>query len=145
MMCWTQGIAQKIDDDFPIQPCHFLKNYWKGGPWAMQQPNGRVWRSMVWLGLREGIDDSRYLRSARQWIETAEQSFDPRHQSLAKAAQQRVDSIMDRVPWVSGVRDRNTAWSGEKADEVRRQLAQVALDLKAALNRPSAPAAQPNS
>ena len=99
----------------------------------MRQKNGRVWRTMAWLGLREGIDDSKYLRTARLWIEKARQSFHPKGRAVADAGERRVEAIMARVPWVPGVRAAGSKWTSRDADDVRRELARVALDVQQAL------------
>ena len=135
MMCWTQSVAEEVADDLDPHPYFRLEGWWQGGPWCMRQKNGRVWRSMAWLGLREGIDDSRYVRTARALIDKAMQSSDPLHRAAGEASRLRVEMIMERVPWIPGVRRQNSPWSSAGADHVRRELAQIALDLQIVLSK----------
>jgi len=129
MMCWTQWVAEKLHE--PFSPYRFLHNTWKGGPWCLREPDGRVWRSLPWIGLREGIDDSRYLRTVRDCIEQAKLSGRYR---AARQAELALTHILDEVPWVPGVRASDSAWTAETADAARRRLAETAIQCQQTAN-----------
>jgi hypothetical protein len=102
----------------------------------MPTANGRVWRSFPWLGVREGIDDSRYLRTARAAIDRARQSLNPNDRELADAAQRRVDALMQRVGWANqNASEGGEPWDNSAASSVRRELARIAIELCGQLTR----------
>ena len=91
--------------------------------------DGRVVCSMVWLGVREGIDDSRYLRTVRALIDETNLSDNPKHRAAADLATRQVEKIMDGIPWVDVISADGSAWTSVKADQVRLDLARVAKKL----------------
>jgi len=129
MMCWTQWVAYKLDE--PFSPYRFLRNAWKGGPWCLEDQQGEVWRSLPWIGLREGIDDSRYLRTVRDCIEQAKLSGRYR---AARQAELALEHILDEVPWVPGVRASDSPWTAQTADAARRELAEAAIKCQQTAN-----------
>gem|GEM_PF-3592250 len=132
MMCWTQWLIENIDGSEPFDPYRFLANTWKGGPWCLRErENGAVWRSFAWLGLREGIDDSRYLRTARNLAAEAERSLDPARREQGAAAARQIAALMDRVAWVPDVRRADATYTNRTAADVRRGLAELAVALQA--------------
>ncbi len=138
MMCWTQLVAQELDE--PFNPYRFLANSWKGGPWCLRDQQGRVWRSLPWIGLREGIDDSRYLRTLRDLI--ADTRLAGRY-AASKKARIRLQRILDEVPWVPGVRVSNSPWTAASADAARDELAGAALECQQSLGLRTAQGGKP--
>jgi hypothetical protein len=126
---WIQWFGEEPESDFEMHPYKFLSRKWKGGPYVLHLKDGRVVRSMVWLGIREGIDDSRYLRTVRTLIDKANQSNDPEQRKAAEQAARKVDEIMGRVPWVDMCRSDESTWTNIKADSIRHELADVARRL----------------
>jgi hypothetical protein len=128
MMCWTQWISLEMGKP-PIEeafnPYIFTHLTWKGGPWFMPAEGGRVWRSLPWIGLREGIDDSRYVRTLRKAIEDAEMTS---QDGTAKRAHVKLARVLDEIPWVPGVRVANSKWTAFRADTARRNLADAAIE-----------------
>jgi hypothetical protein len=130
IMCWTQWICggveeEKIKVTEPFDPYMFLPNTWKGGPWFMPGPDGRVWRSLPWLGIREGIDDSRYLRTLHENIEEAEESG---KNEVAAKASMVIENVLNEVAWAPGPSD-YPEWTAARADAARRKLADEAIKL----------------
>jgi hypothetical protein len=135
MLCWIQSLAGRLDES-QFDAYYNLRSTWKGGPWVMSAAGGRVWRSFPWLGVREGIDDSRYLRTARAAIDRARQSLRPENRALADAAERRVDALMRRVAWANqGAGDDGKPWDNCAANSVRRELARIAIQLRGPLTR----------
>jgi hypothetical protein len=135
ILCWIQSLAGRLDES-QFDAYYNLRSTWKGGPWVMPTANGRVWRSFPWLGVREGIDDSRYLRTARAAIDRARQSLNPNDRELADAAQRRVDALMQRVGWANqNASEGGEPWDNSAASSVRRELARIAIELCGQLTR----------
>ena len=139
VLCWTQWVDHDIKeyeknygldpDDF--DPYVFTYSYWKGGPWAVHLQNGTTMRSTAWFGIREGIDDSRYLNTARAWIERARSRKELAED--AQAASLRLEHAMTAVPWVAELRRPGSTWTSDSADKVRRVCADIAVHLQAAM------------
>lgn len=129
MLCWVQWIVPDWFLGDPVQPSFdpyvFLFNSWKGGPWCMREKDGRVWRSLAWIGVREGVDDSRYVRTLRKAIEDAEKAG---NEAKARSAKLRLQAVMDGVPWVPEVRVSNSKWNSARADAARGRLADAAIE-----------------
>jgi hypothetical protein len=94
--------------------------------------------TLQWEGIREGIDDYKYLHTLKQWISRALQSG---HQDAAASAQATLDSILSPMPWLG-------AWnvgesystpgnfSNESADQARQAMAREIVKLKALVEPP---------
>lgn len=127
MMCWSWPICIDIDGSF--------NPYWSLGrssdkatsPFYMRGPDGRAWLSFPWIGIREGIDDSRYVQTLKKAIADAEAAG--RHDA-ARIARMRLERAMNEVPWVPGVRASGSNWNPAGADRVRRELADAAVECR---------------
>lgn len=130
MMCWTQWVSFELTE--PFSPYRFLPNTWKGGPWCLRDQYGRVWRSLPWIGLREGIDDSRYLRTLRDRMQQAKLRGSYR---AARQADLILQHTLDEVAWVPGVRASGATWTATTADAARRELAVAAIKCQQTTDR----------
>jgi hypothetical protein len=132
MLCWTQHTWEKLAG--PLDPYFGVRSAWKGGPWWMvREEDGRRVLSVGWLGLREGIDDSRYYRTARALAAEAARSPDPAVRAAGEAAARRVQAILETWPWVRDARTDPTHHNSAAADRTRGQFAQVALEMQETL------------
>ncbi len=122
MMCWVQWPGWNQHESF--SPYQFLENSWKGGPFWLRQDDGQMWRSLPWMGIREGIDDSRYVRTLRVAIDKAIAAGRP---AIAAQAKKSLEMLMADVPWVPGSRSGENGWSSDSADKCRRDLAEAAM------------------
>lgn len=122
MLCWVQWPGWNQHEQF--SPYQFLENSWKGGPFWLRQDDGKMWRSLPWIGIREGIDDSRYIRTLRNAIDRAIASG---HRAAAAQAEKSLEMLMAKVPWVPGSRSGEGGWSSDAADSTRRGLAEAAI------------------
>ena len=132
MTDWVQGPAWKEKKANLLDPYIFIYGTWKGGPFFVVDEDGNYWRSLPWIGVREGIDDSRYLRTARTMARRASTSIDPVIREHGHKAKLRIDGIMQGVAFWSNRNPKN--YSGEAFDKIRRRLAQVALDVQVLLS-----------
>ncbi len=141
MMCWTQWVDNEVQayeknhglDLDHFDPYLFTYSYWKGGPWAVHLRDGKTMRSTGWFGIREGIDDSRYLNTAKAWIEKTASNPNAAVREQAKAAALRLKMAMNAVPWVPELRHPKSTWTSESADKVRWICAGIAVRLRAEL------------
>jgi hypothetical protein len=129
MLCWTQQVGGEELRRSAFDPYLFVTQTWGGGPWVMPDSAGRVWRSLPWIGLREGIDDSRYVQTLRKAIEEAKAKGRP---EIAERAAKKLDDAMDQVPWSN---DKKRNWTAAGADAVRRSLADAAIECLNAVGR----------
>lgn len=134
MMVWVQWVSDEFYLGSPERPLFspymFLNNWWKGGPFCLREKDGRVWRSLAWIGVREGIDDSRYVRTLRRVIDDA--TIAGNDQAAAKA-QRSLDSVLNKVHWVGDTR--KTVWDSAHADAARRGLADAAIEYQESLGK----------
>ena len=133
MTDWVQWPGWKGKKADLTDPYFFLYGTWKGGPFFVVDEDGNYWRSLPWIGVREGIDDSRYLRTAKTMARRASTSTDPLIRAHGHKAKLRIDAIMQGVAFWSNRGAKN--YSGEAFDKIRRRLAQVALDLQIVLSK----------
>jgi len=132
MTDWVQWPGWQVKRS-EMNPYRFIQGTWKGGPWFVMDEDGRFWRSLPWIGVREGIDDSRYLRTALALADQARKSEDPTIRSSGRAAQARIKAIMMKVPFWGERNQKN--YSSVAFDKRRRSLAHVAVRLQTALQR----------
>lgn len=131
MMPWTQWAYEDMKD--PFSPYRFLRQPWKGGPWFMGElaggtgvdwrPPHKLWRSLQWIGLRESIDDSRYVHTLRAAISRAEVEG---NRTAAKVASKRLMGILNKVPWANSSK-KSCEWNAVDCDGARRQLAEATI------------------
>ncbi|MGE0867446.1 MAG: glycoside hydrolase domain-containing protein [Kofleriaceae bacterium] len=86
-------------------------------------------------GIREGIDDYKYLHTLKRWMQRARDSGVPAAITAANAAQAEYDQLMASMPYVANwsVGDsylRAGNFSNADAQEVRRKMKDLILDLK---------------
>lgn len=124
MMCWLQWLSwDMVEMNKTFGPYAFLTNWWKGGPYCMRDKDGKVWRSLAWIGMREGIDDSRYVRTLRRKIEDARIAG---NKEAAEKADNALKSVLDDVHWAGD--KRKTPWDSAHADAARGRLADAAVE-----------------
>ena len=82
-MSWVQTLF--FEEEAPFDPYRFVLTA-KNGPYCLRYPDGSVWRSVSWIGVREGIDDSRYVRTVRTLAAGAEAAG---QHEVAKKARRR--------------------------------------------------------
>ncbi len=124
MMTWVQEFA--FDEEEPFSPYRFVLRA-KNGPLCMFYPDGSVWRSLSLIGIREGIDDSRYVRTLRKLIADARSAGRYREAASGRRCLQRV---LDEIPWGGRV---SPGWTAIDADAARWELAQAAVECQRAL------------
>ncbi|MCE5340889.1 MAG: hypothetical protein LLF92_07150 [Planctomycetaceae bacterium] len=127
MRFWLETPISKMEGEF--EPYYFLKYSWKGGPWIAEFSDGRKFNSMAFLGLREGADDSRYIRTAVKAIEDTKISFDSHEKAIGEAAEKKLVKIMERIPWVQEA-NASYEWSNYSACIVRKDIAQLIMELQ---------------
>ena len=117
----------------PVDPYRDIHNYFKGGPWSRYDRAGRISRSLNLLGYREAIDDSRYVQTAKALAKRARASFELNVRAQGRAAEAKIDALLERVPYKKAFNQKTTPWDDALATKLRRRIAQVAIELEAAV------------
>lgn len=134
MMPWVQWVIGPVKDlSKPADPYRDIHNYFKGGPWSRYDREGRISRSLNVLGYREAIDDSRYAQTARALAKRARASFEPNVRARGRAAEAKIDALLEQVPYKEAFNQKTTPWDDALATKLRRRIAQVAIELEAAV------------
>ena len=132
MMPWVQTLGS--DEKAPFSPYRFVLTA-KNGIYCLFYPDGSVWRSLPWIGLREGIDDSRYVRTVRKLVGNAEAAG---KRDAAQKARMRLQRVLAKAPWVVGANSDTgllrQKWTAVDADAARWELAQAAVACQRALD-----------
>jgi len=89
---WTYYGAASMGDGYDQ-----LRNK-EGCSYAYVDDAGRLLSTVTWEGVREGINDARYVAALRKLIERAQSSTSPEHQRLAREAGQQLESIIEELP-----------------------------------------------
>lgn len=93
--------------------------------------------TLQWEGIREGIDDYRYIYTLRQWIKRAESNG---YKEEAESARKRLQDIVEDVPWEDSYKLGNCYnqpgnFTNGKADKYRWLIATEIMKLKDLLNK----------
>jgi hypothetical protein len=80
--------------------------------------------TLQWEGLREGIDDARYVYTLETLIQKKLNSPDSRAREKAMDARRQLKALMDTVPWLY-----EDALSNAAADDMRRKITEMILEL----------------
>jgi hypothetical protein len=80
--------------------------------------------TLQWEGIRQGIDDARYVYTLETMIEERLHSSDRKIREKAVDAERRLTELMDDVPWMY-----EEEFSNADADSLRRKIAQMILEL----------------
>ena len=132
MTCWAQWNVQRMSSDL-MHPYEHIRNSWDGGPWAYVDNQERMWRSLPWLGVREGIDDSRYVQTVRSLITQGKTSEHSAHHEIAQQTEEQLNALIDKLPFYQEFG--RAPWNSDAADEVRWELARMAINLDKKLHR----------
>jgi hypothetical protein len=121
MLNWVQWFESPMPEAGWTPEVPF-ESRWKGGPMVYVAPDGKRWPSLAWVGVREGLTDSRYVNALKAAIDRAKCENRWREVRTAKV---RLAALMDEVPWATEARqgERN-AW----AYKWRERLAEAAMD-----------------
>ncbi len=87
--------------------------------------------TLAWEGLREGVDDYKYLSTLASLIATARDSKLRAARDAAKRAQEPLDTLTEAVPWVNPMVQSDL--ETKRLQQVRRAIADQILSLQAAL------------
>ena len=100
--------------------------------------DGTLLPTLPWEAIREGINDSRYFRTLRYWIEEVRKQAGPMSREKRRSARLLADdaaaflmTTMDGIPW--GEHTQMGKWTELDADNVRREAARRILALKEAV------------
>lgn len=127
LMNWRQNIAMDMAGSaYPWSPYIYLAYTGKGGLLSIVQTDGSVWRCMPNIGEREGIDDTRYVRTLRKAINDAQANG---YTDLANAGQAVLDDVLGDVAWYEEVFYVLKPWDAAMADDARRRLADAIVQL----------------
>lgn len=80
--------------------------------------------TLQWEGIREGIDDARYIYTLETLIDEGLHSSDEFVKMKAKDAQLKLSRLIDAVPWLYEFK-----FTNEAANEMRRKIAQTIMEL----------------
>jgi len=80
--------------------------------------------TLQWEGIREGIDDARYVYTLETLIQKKLNSPDRRAREKAMDARRQLNALMDTVPWLY-----EDALSNAAADDMRRKIVEMILEL----------------
>ena len=96
--------------------------------------------SIGWEGVREGIDDARYIHTLRQWVERAQRSGSDTAKQLAQGALRDLDEVLDSLDInqandtsAVAMRTQADSMAGAEFERCRRLWASHILRLQAAL------------
>ena len=131
MTCWAQWNVQRMISD-TMHPYEHIRNPWDGGPWVYVDNQERMWRSLPWLGVREGIDDSRYVQTVRSLITRDKTSEHFAQRRIAQQTEEQLDALIEKLPFYE---EFSASWSSAAADEVRWELARMAINLDNKMGR----------
>ena len=97
--------------------------------------------TLAWEGVREGLDDLKYILTLERMIARAK-AGGRRAKIAARAAESRLKSILDQVPWGVQSIDWWEAVSGEtvrnpQMNKYRWQVSQSIMELAALVSKPS--------
>lgn len=126
---WTQWISGAEIENRPFNGYIFAPQTWRGGPWFMKDQSSITWFDLPWIGIREGIDDSRYVRTVRALIDEADAVGAT---TAADSARTVLQQVLNEVLWVNDPRDPST-WTSAHADTERLALANAAKNLLTAM------------
>jgi hypothetical protein len=85
--------------------------------------------TLQWEGIREGVDDLRYIYTLEALIEEGSRSFDEIVRAKAQAAKEELDRMLNDAPWLYDSEARNGP-----ANRMRRRLAQRIVELSNSLD-----------
>ncbi|MBP8951157.1 MAG: carbohydrate-binding family 9-like protein [Armatimonadetes bacterium] len=87
--------------------------------------------TLAWDGMREGVDDYRYLFTLERTIARALESRDPKVRELAGEARESMNALVDAIPWANPMG--GVAFETRKMHQVRRAIADLIVGLENAL------------
>ena len=91
---------------------------------AYPTPDGKgLVPTLQWEGIREGVDDYKYLYTLKALVEQAGRSPKARAVAAGKQAEAEMVKMLDEMPWLC----RDGRFTNRDADEFRQQIARLAL------------------
>ncbi|MCE5340888.1 MAG: hypothetical protein LLF92_07145 [Planctomycetaceae bacterium] len=130
---WAAGDLGKVP--YYTDRYFSLRGELKDAVFIYRDPNGAdptTITTMTLEGVREGIDDSRYLRTLRKLIDEGNIEGG-KVGDLARRAQLWLDREMETIPWMSDAKAYRDRWTSVDADGMRRKMANWAIRLQNAL------------
>ena len=101
--------------------------------------------TIAWESLREGVDDYRYLYTLTTAISRARTSNSSAARDAASRAKIAVDALLSRVPWMNAINADRAAdpnFNVRQMQRIRRAVADLILELEAAMSGEKAPRAK---
>ncbi|NIA06075.1 MAG: hypothetical protein GWP14_00300 [Actinobacteria bacterium] len=102
---------------------------------SYRSPDNSAVPTLAWEGIREGIDDLRYITALEDLISRASAQADPELRGQIIKGQKILQGILDSLPWVKIDRMSTSAVSNSQMSEYRRKIAVAIMDLSEALER----------
>ncbi len=104
---------------------HFLKP----DDWSTYQ--GAI-PTIAWESMREGVDDYGYLTTLKSLIDEAAKSDKAAVRDAGAAAEESMTELVDGMPWANPMG--GVAFETRRMQQVRRSVAELILDLQAAID-----------
>jgi hypothetical protein len=135
IMEWEWAAGDLSDVPYYTDRYFSLRGVLKDAVFIYRDPSGTnpaTITTMTLEGVREGIDDSRYLRTLRKLIDEGNIAGGEVG-DLARRAQLWLDQEMETIPWMSDAKAYPDRWTSADADGMRRKMANWAIRLQNAL------------
>lgn len=116
-------------DDFDSGRKDFCIVYPSKEPWKKPIP------TLQWEGIREGIDDARYVYTLEYYIKKCHDSGDEELRAKAADAGTKLKGILDSVPWFKEYERDKSLFANASADHLRSKIAGMIISLKADLEK----------
>jgi len=87
--------------------------------------------TLAWEGLREGVDDYRYLHTLTALIAKGRESRNAAARDQADRADTALRQLVDAIPWTNPMNE--AAFETRRLQEARRTVVNLILDLRAAM------------